>query len=97
MNYGEKHLIDDIQRLSHKDANVENKFIVHLYRLSKAGARFSGRDLSPNARILKKEDIYNLVKDTDIELYYGVSDLTNKYDSSVWHINNHGHTILYKK
>lgn len=89
MNEAKAHLIDDIQRLSHPDANVEQGFIVHLYRLSQAGALFSGRDMSPNSpQILKPEDIVPLSLGTSVEIFYGRADMTHKYPNEVWHIKN---------
>ena len=37
MNESAEHLIDDIERVCHPDANVEEKFVVHFYRLSQPG------------------------------------------------------------
>jgi len=49
MNEAEEHLVEDIRRLEHPESNVENKFVVHLYRLSQSGQQFSGRDWSPGS------------------------------------------------
>jgi hypothetical protein len=46
MNEGKEHLTDDIERLSHPGANVDQGFIIHLYRLSQPGAKLSDRDWS---------------------------------------------------
>jgi hypothetical protein len=80
-----EHLLDDVNRISHADANVEHGFIVHLYRLSKAGAKFSSRDWSPLAkRIASVEDIAQLTIDKKVEIYYGMADSTGKHTSGVW-------------
>ena len=52
LNCDSKHLEDDIERLCHPDANVDNGFIVHLYRLSSSKAKFSDWDWSPDSGIL---------------------------------------------
>jgi len=45
-----KHLQDDINRICHKNSNVKNKFIVHLYCISPSGNPFSGRDWSDKSK-----------------------------------------------
>ena len=85
MNETEEHLTDDIERLCHRDANLEHRFAVHLYRLSEPGAKFSGRDWSSNSpRILSKEHVAKLTAKRPIEVYYGIHDSTGKYASGVW-------------
>jgi hypothetical protein len=58
MNASLDHLVDDFLRVSHPDANADNRYIVHLYRLSEASgkSRISGRDWSANARDIKQID-----------------------------------------
>ncbi len=58
MNSNLEHLIDDIQRVGHERANADHRYVVHLYRLSEAKTRFSGRDWSSRAR-----DVTKFVKD----------------------------------
>jgi hypothetical protein len=84
MNAEPDHLREDIRRLSHRDANVANKFIVHLYRLSQG---LSERDWSPRSkRILSPPQVRDAVHDSDVELYYGISDATGTFESGLWHI-----------
>jgi hypothetical protein len=54
MNEGLDHLVDDFLRVSHPEANADHRYIVHLYRLSGASDKISGRDWSANARDIKK-------------------------------------------
>ena len=89
MNEAEEHLAEDIRRLEHTEANVENGIVVHLYRLSKAGQQFSARDWSPgSSRILSLEQVRKLSEQTAIEIYYGMVDLTESYDNGIWFIKN---------
>ena len=87
LNEGEEHLIDDIERLSHTDANLAQGFIVHLYRLSQPGSPISGRDWSPNsAQVLTAENIRWLSIDKPVEIYLAVSDSTNTHTNGIWRI-----------
>lgn len=89
MNEAEEHLVEDIRRLEHADSNVENGFIVHLYRLSQPGQQFSGRDWSPgSSRILSLEQVIELSKQTSAEIYYGMADSTGMYENGVWLLKN---------
>jgi hypothetical protein len=82
LNETEGHLKDDIQRLSHTDANVKQGFIIHLYRLSTPGDYFSKRDLSPKStRILSKERVADLSKSSSLEVFYGLADSTQTLPS----------------
>ena len=82
MNEAKEHLTDDAARLSHSGSNTENRYIVHLYRISD---NLSGRDWSPrSARILSAKDIESMLEDPrigEIIVYYGRVDMTNKYKS----------------
>ena len=90
MNEAKKHLVDDIERLSHPEANVMQGFAVHLYRLSEPGAPFSRRDWSANSkRILTPEEVgqlAQLAEDEPVEIYYAMHDSTGKHCSGVWSI-----------
>ena len=87
MNVGQKHLVEDIRRLSHPEAHVGQGFVVHLYRLSQPGALFSNRDWSRNAkRICTPQQVSQLARDKQVEIYYGMHDSTGKHDSGVWSI-----------
>lgn len=50
MNETKEHLIDDIERICHEQANLNLGLIIHLYRLSKPGAKMSNRDWSSNSQ-----------------------------------------------
>lgn len=89
MNESEEHLVDDIDRICHPDSNVDLGIIVHLYRLSKSGAKLSGRDWpAKSKRILTKEDIAMIGRDRPVEIYFGLSDSTGTYKSGAWLIYN---------
>lgn len=96
LNETKNHLIDDVERLSHPKANVANKFIVHLYRISGEGNdKISQRDWSPNSkRLISPEEIFIYVKETDVEVYLGVFDCTGKYPTGIWNINKLGVTKI---
>ena len=89
MNEAKEHLVDDIERLDHADANIVQGFIVHLYRLSNAELKFSGRDWSHNsARILTPEQVGDLSVGTSVEIYYGMADSMGKHENGAWHIKS---------
>jgi len=89
MNATKAHLAGDIKRLTHEDANVENAIIIHLYRLSKSGAKFSSRDWpAKSKRILSKDEVAKIGMEKPVEIYYGLSDNTGKHDSGAWLIYN---------
>lgn len=85
MNEVEEHLVDDIDRLCHPDANAQHGFLVHLYKLSIPGASFSKRDWSPNSGQLRTtEHIGSLSVGKPVEIFFGVYDCTGKHESGVW-------------
>jgi len=87
MNEGKAHLIDDIERLCHAEANLTQGFTVHLYRLSKPGFQLSGRDWSPRSkRLLTAGDILWLSSDKPVEIYLAIYDSTHTYLSGIWQI-----------
>lgn len=89
LNESEEHLKDDIDRLCHLEGNIENRFLVHLYRLSKGGAKFSGRDWSSKSpRIRTVEQVRELTIGKPVEIIYGMSDSTGMYESGIWNITN---------
>jgi hypothetical protein len=89
MNETKKHLIGDLERLNHQDANVELGFIIHLYRLSKSGVRFSRRDWPAHSkRILSKDEVATIGEGRAVEIYYGLFDSTGTRESSAWLIYN---------
>jgi hypothetical protein len=93
LNATKDHLVDDIERLCHHNSNVKNKFIVHLYRLSKP--KVSGRDLSPDsAQLLSLEDMSRLVRDKEVEVYFGRYDNTGRFQSGVWRLNKNEISVL---
>jgi hypothetical protein len=96
MNEAEEHLVDDIERLSHHEANVTQGFAVHLYRLSEPGTLFSKRDWSPNsARILNPAQVGQLSKDKPVEIYYGLHDSTGRHEQGVWLIQGGNVSLLH--
>ena len=96
MNEAAEHLIDDIARLDHEEAHVDHGFIVHLYRLSQPGNRFSNRDWSPNSpRILSVEKVKQISSGKPIEIIYALVDDTGQHQSGIWSINQGKMTVLY--
>jgi hypothetical protein len=88
MNATLDHLREDVRRLCHRDANVANKFIVHLYRLSQG---MSESDWSPRSRrILSLAQVREVVHDSDVDLYYGMSDATGTFESGLWRVRTDG-------
>lgn len=95
MNADKTHLKEDIRRLSHQDSYVEYKYIVHLYRISGPKPKVSNRDWSPRSKqILTPDDVFKLVKETDINIYFCVADITNTHESGLWQINKEGITKI---
>jgi hypothetical protein len=91
LNCASDHLEDDIARLCHPEANVDNRFVVHLYRLSRRGEKISGRDWSPESTILcLRESIQVVLRSTQvpIEVFYGIVDETNANPSGLWRIRS---------
>lgn len=90
LNENKEHLIDDINRLCHPKSNVNNRFVVHLYRISGRGdKKNSNRDLSPkSASLLSAEEITKLSKNKNVEIYLVYFDSTKKYQSGIWQIYN---------
>ena len=92
MNETEEHLIDDIERVCHSQANIERGLIVHLYRLSTAGAQLSNRDWSSNSkRILSQGEVAKLTLGKPVDVFYAMYDSTGKYSCGAWAI--YGKTI----
>lgn len=95
LNATEEHLAGDIERLCHPEANVERRFVIHLYRLSTPGAKFSNRDSSPDERgILSAERVAEIASNKPLEIYYGMCDSTSRYPSGVWRIDRRGTELL---
>jgi len=89
MNESVVHLKDDIDRLCHSEANVENSFLVHLYRLTNPGNQYSRRDLSNRSiNIVSKENAAKLTKENQVEIFYGMYDDTNPDECGAWHLHD---------
>lgn len=90
MNETEGHLRDDLARLCHERANVDQGFIIHLYRLSEGHSRFSGRDWSArSSQILKAEEVAKVAQEVipagkNVEIFYGLHDTTDTHPSGAW-------------
>ena len=95
MNARKKHLVEDLRRLHHAEANLSQGFVVHLYRLSSPGALFSKRDwTSGSRRILSPQEVAGLAADKPVEVYYALADSTGCYAPGVWRIQNSTVTAL---
>jgi hypothetical protein len=87
MNESEEHLVDDIERLCHAEANLTQGFAVHLYRLSQSGFPLSGRDWSSKSKqIMTAEDIRCLSSGKPVEIYLAIYDSTHTYSTGIWKI-----------
>jgi hypothetical protein len=96
MNESREHLEDDIKRLCHDEANLEHRFIVLLYRLSKSGKRFSNRDWSSSSpRIMTTEDVRHLSVGKPVEIFLGLCDSTGIHANGVWNIRA-GQVVIVK-
>jgi hypothetical protein len=72
LNESIRHLKADVKRLTDRESNVTNKFLVHFYRLSDSE---SHRDWSPRSeRIATPEDVSDEVKGTDVVAFYAIVD-----------------------
>lgn len=89
MNEDIDHLTNDIDRLTHREANVSDKFAFHLYRFSAGGRRVLRRDWSANSgRTDSLESIAKTVVGTDVTLFFAVSDRTGRHTNGAWLICN---------
>jgi hypothetical protein len=90
MNVAKDHLDDDIKRVCHADANTDHRYIVHLYRLSKAGEQFSMRDWSPSStQILKVDQVKAMIpKGKSVSIFYGMYNDTDKSQNGIWLIKD---------
>jgi|GEM_PF-831339 len=103
MNEPEEHLREDIRRLYHERANLDQGFVIHLYRLSKPGAPVSARDWSHKSpRIVSVEQAEEILKDEaskatvdrEVEVLLAVTGETGEHEAGVWHICAGGVTRL---
>lgn len=91
LNEDIEHLRDDIERISHSDSNVDFGILIHLHRLSTPGAPISGRDWSPKSkRIVKRDEIAELITGKELEVYYGLRDMTGNHETGLWLIESNG-------
>lgn len=90
MNEAKDHLEDDIQRVCHDDSNADHRYIVHLYRLSKAGNQFSMRDWSPSSKqILTVAQVKAMIPaGKQVSIFYGMYNDTDKSQNGVWLIKD---------
>lgn len=91
LNEDSDHLMDDIDRINHRDSNIEYGFAVHLYRFSNPKSPFSGRDWpSHSKRIASKENISNNINGKAIEVYYAIANLTKPMENAACKITSDG-------
>lgn len=89
LNEAEDHLVDDIERLCHADSNVDQGFLVHLYRISEPGAMFSNRDWSSKTtRMITPSRAAQLTIGKPIEIFYALADSTNQHKSGAYWIKD---------
>jgi hypothetical protein len=90
LNRGSKHLKEDIRRLCDPGANVDNRFVVHLYRLSNAANRVSRRDWTPKSDLCSRDDVQPVLRNRPVKVFYGVADATAENQSGLWIITGGG-------
>jgi hypothetical protein len=92
LNYGAKHLLSDLMRLSHRSSNVAKGFIAHLYRLSTAGNQISKRDISPNSEGILSLDQVQAISSAypAVTVFYGMADMTNPSACGLWRMTETG-------
>jgi hypothetical protein len=90
MNEPENHLKEDIRRLCDDGANLEHCFIVHLYRLSKGGTWFSGRDWSSDSgQIVSRQKVRSLSINNQVEIFYGLAGVaTGIHEKGLWYFKD---------
>jgi len=89
LNESTDHLEDDIDRLCHSESNVQNPFLVHLYRLTNPGEQNSRRDLSNGSnRIVPIEKAAKMTINKPVEIFYGMYDDNNPDTCGAWHLQN---------
>ena len=87
LNESFDHLENDIERLCHPEANVENPFLVHLYRLTNPGNQRSRRDLSNGSnKIVSIEKAAKMTKNNPVEIFYGIYDDANSAACGAWRL-----------
>jgi hypothetical protein len=97
LNCPSDHLEDDIMRLCHPEANVDHRFVVHLYRLSPIANKVSGRDWAPESNILCSKDSVKLaLRDRPVEVFYGVVDSSGTTPPGIWLITGRGIEVVAK-
>jgi len=88
MNEATEHLKDDLDRLCHSDSNLEQGFIVHLYRLSQPAALFSKRDCSSRStRITTLKEVVELSIGKQVDIYYGLTGGVGEHKNGLWHVH----------
>jgi hypothetical protein len=93
LNEPEEHLREDIRRLYHEEANIDQGFVLHLHRLSRPGALISGRDWSYNssrivsverARDILEEQASEVTEDREVVVFCAVTGETGEHEAGVW-------------
>jgi len=80
LNEGEVHLKDDKERLM-KAANIDHKYIVHLFRVSNGESR---KDLKPNsARIISRGKFEEIMRGSGISSHYIMVDGTSRHENQI--------------
>lgn len=89
LNEAKEHLVDDIERVCHQEANLEHGFIVHLYRLSESGNLTSGRDWSSKSpKIMTVEEVRQVSIGKPVEIFLGLTDSTGFHSDGIWTIKD---------
>jgi hypothetical protein len=93
MNAEPGHLAEDIRRMTHETANVDNRIAIHFYRIGEAADRLSRRDIArKSSSLLTYDQCTELIGNAPVELFYAVADPSGS--SEAWHYRNGASTSL---
>lgn len=88
MNASREHLREDIRRLAHSGANLDNGFALHFHRLCKPGRGLSGRDWSSDSKaVCTREEAQEILGDSPVTLFYVMADPTGTHPNGLWEID----------
>lgn len=92
LNEDAEHLHDDLERLSHPEANVEWPVAVHLQRLNQRAEMLSNRDRSPRSvKNLRLEDVVALQSQyPSVSVIFANVDFTGSSEAGVWEVSRRG-------
>lgn len=92
LNCGAGHLVDDIERLTHPEANLDRGFLVHLDRFSDGALHVSDRDWNARytSRLRMESVAAMLAGHPDLYVLYGIVDQNDASSKGLWKIMSSG-------